>query len=106
MHTIPQSFLDQARARGHPIAMSPEKPGFVTNLNYDTMAWGEGWQYTVPPQVDLHKFLSNSKHNVQVCDRWVVNKAAMVANALFNGVGLESWEACTVLPLLLVLHCA
>ena len=50
----------------------------MDNLNYDTTAWGEGWIYTVPPQVDMHKFLTGGKHNVQICDRWMQDKAPMV----------------------------
>ena len=58
MGLIPQSFYDAAVARHHPIALEPESSAPVTAVGYDTLNWGEGWRYTVPPKVDTKKWLT------------------------------------------------
>jgi hypothetical protein len=67
------------------IAMEPEGPTPLSALSYDTLGWGEGWTYQVPPQLDAMKFLSLGKHQVNICDRWQQNKAKMAGTAWFNG---------------------
>ena len=32
------------------------------------------------------------KHQTNICDRWNQNKAGLASTALFNGIGMESWE--------------
>ena len=59
---------------------------------YDTLTWGEGWQYTLPPKIDTKKWLTNGKHQTNICDRWAQNKVAMAGTAMINGIGMESWE--------------
>ena len=50
------------------------------------------YRYTLPPMVDTKKWLTNGKHNTNICDRWQQNKFTMAATAWISGIGLESWE--------------
>ncbi len=54
------------------------------------MTWG---QYTFPfiPMVDRYKWLE-TRHMVNISDRWALDKTNDLQYAFFNGVGWESWE--------------
>ena len=82
MSYIPESFYSAGLARKHPIAMEAEAEAPITELGYDTLNWGEGWQYTLPPRVDNMKWLSGGKHQVNICDRWNQNKATLAVRCL------------------------
>ena len=91
MKLIKQEFYDAGIARNHPIAMEPEGTAPLDAVAYDTLNWGEGWKYTVPPKIDTKKWLTNGKHQTNICDRWDQNKVAMAGTAMINGIGMESW---------------
>jgi len=55
MKLIPQAFYDAGMQRHHPIAMEPESQAPLSALAWDTVNWGEGWQYTMPPKIDTKK---------------------------------------------------
>jgi hypothetical protein len=74
------------------LANRPVSAGAVRAVAYDTLTWGEGWQYTLPPKVDTKKWLTYGKHQTNICDRWAQNKVAMAGTAMINGIGMESWE--------------
>ena len=38
------------------------------------------------------RYLTYGKHQVNICDRWNQNKVGLATTALFNGIGMESWE--------------
>jgi formylglycine-generating enzyme required for sulfatase activity len=59
-------------------------------LSWDVMNWG---QYAFPfiPMVDRYKWLE-SRHMVNISDRWALDKTNDLQYAFFNGVGWESWE--------------
>ena len=92
MKLIPQAFYDAGMRRQHPIAMEPESQAPLSALAWDTINWGEGWQYTMPPKIDTKKYLSLGKHQTNICDRWQQNKATMAGTAWLSGIGMESWE--------------
>ena len=54
------------------------------------MTWG---QYSFPfiPMVDRYKWLE-TRHMVNISDRWNTDKTNDLQFAFFNGVGWESWE--------------
>jgi formylglycine-generating enzyme required for sulfatase activity len=54
------------------------------------MNWG---QYNFPfiPMVDRYKWLE-TRHMVNISDRWAQDKTSDLQYAFFNGVGWESWE--------------
>jgi len=89
---IPQAFRTASDALGHPLALEPEHamPAPFEDLSWNNLTWGY-WQYSTAPMVSAFKWLE-SRHMVNVCDRWNRSKVDNLQYAFFNGVGYESWE--------------
>jgi iron(II)-dependent oxidoreductase len=88
---FPLPFVTASDAQHHPLAMEPE--GGVSNdslLAWNTMSWGY-WKYDAEPKISRYKWLE-TRHMVNVCDRWAKNKTDNLQYAFFNGAGYESWE--------------
>jgi iron(II)-dependent oxidoreductase len=87
---VPLGFVTAAEAVGHPLAFEPEGSPSDEALSWDVMNWG---QYTFPfiPTVDRYKWLE-TRHMVNISDRWALDKTNDLQFAFFNGVGWESWE--------------
>jgi len=87
---IPLGFSLAAEAIGHPLAMQPEINPSDEALAWNVMTWG---QYNFPfiPMVDRYKWLE-TRHMVNISDRWNPDKTDDLQFAFFNGVGWESWE--------------
>jgi iron(II)-dependent oxidoreductase len=89
---LPRTFQMSADAAGHPLVLEPEHamPLPYEALAWNTMTWGY-WQYPAAPMVSALKWLE-TRHMVNVCDRWSRSKIDNLQYAFFNGVGYESWE--------------
>jgi formylglycine-generating enzyme required for sulfatase activity len=87
---VPLGFSLAAEAIGHPLAFEPESSPSDEALSWNVMTWG---QYTFPfvPMVDRFKWLE-TRHMVNISDRWAQDKTNDLQFAFFNGVGWESWE--------------
>jgi formylglycine-generating enzyme required for sulfatase activity len=87
---VPQGFSLAADAIGHPLVFQPEGGPSDEALSWNIMTWG---QYTFPftPMVDRYKWLE-TRHMVNISDRWNTDKISDLQFAFFNGVGWESWE--------------
>jgi formylglycine-generating enzyme required for sulfatase activity len=87
---VPLGFSQAAEAIGHPLAFEPEQSPSDEDLSWDVMNWG---QYNFPfiPMVDRYKWLE-TRHMVNISDRWAKDKTDDLQYAFFNGVGWESWE--------------
>jgi formylglycine-generating enzyme required for sulfatase activity len=87
---VPQGFTLAAEAINHPLAFQPELGPSDEALSWNVMNWG---QYTFPfiPMVDKYKWLE-TRHMVNISDRWERDKTGDLQFAFFNGVGWESWE--------------
>jgi gamma-glutamyl hercynylcysteine S-oxide synthase len=87
---VPLGFSLAAEAIGHPLAFEPEGSPSDEDLSWDVMNWG---QYNFPfiPMVDRYKWLE-TRHMVNISDRWAQDKTSDLQFAFFNGVGWESWE--------------
>ncbi|MGA7257990.1 MAG: SUMF1/EgtB/PvdO family nonheme iron enzyme [Terracidiphilus sp.] len=87
---VPLGFSLAADKLGHPLAFEPEGSPSDEALAWNVMTWG---QYTFPfvPMVDRFKWLE-TRHMVNISDRWNQDKTADLQFAFFNGVGWESWE--------------
>ena len=89
---LPLDFRQASDATGHPLAFQPE--GAPENpaeaLAWNNMSWGY-WKYPFVPMISLYKWLE-SRHMVNVCNRWARDKTDDLQYAFFNGVGYESWE--------------
>ena len=87
---VPLGFTTAAEAIGHPLAFQPESSPSDEALSWNVMTWG---QYSFPftPMVDRYKWLE-TRHMVNISDRWATDKTSDLQFAFFNGVGWESWE--------------
>jgi formylglycine-generating enzyme required for sulfatase activity len=87
---VPLGFSLAADAIGHPLVFQPEGGPSDEALSWNIMTWG---QYTFPftPMVDRYKWLE-TRHMVNISDRWNTDKISDLQFAFFNGVGWESWE--------------
>jgi formylglycine-generating enzyme required for sulfatase activity len=87
---VPLGFSLAAEAIGHPLAFEPETSPSDEALAWNVMTWG---QYSFPfiPMVDRYKWIE-TRHMVNISDRWAEDKTNDLQFAFFNGVGWESWE--------------
>jgi gamma-glutamyl hercynylcysteine S-oxide synthase len=87
---VPLAFSLAADHVGHPLAFEPEGSPSDEALAWNVMTWGQ-YKFQFVPQVDKYKWLE-SRHMVNISDRWARNKTDDLQFAFFNGVGWESWE--------------
>ena len=87
---VPLGFSLAADKTGHPLVFQPEGGPADEALSWNVMTWG---QYSFPfsPMVDRYKWLE-TRHMVNISDRWNEDKTSDLQFAFFNGVGWESWE--------------
>jgi len=87
---VPQGFSVATEKIDHPLAFQPEDSPSDEALAWNVMNWG---QYTFPfiPAVDRFKWLE-TRHMVNISDRWNPDKTDDLQFAFFNGIGWESWE--------------
>ena len=87
---VPRAFRIASDQTGHPIALEPEGGPSDEALQWNNLTWGY-WRYPFVPMISRYKWLE-SRHMVNVCDRWNHDKTDNLQYAFFNGVGYESWE--------------
>jgi formylglycine-generating enzyme required for sulfatase activity len=87
---VPLAFSVASEKVGHPLAFEPEGSPADEAAAWDVMTWGQ-YKFPFAPEVDRFKWLE-SRHMVNVSDRWNRNKTDDLQFAFFNGVGWESWE--------------
>ena len=88
---IPYTFRKASDDLGHPLALEPELgPASDEMLKWNNMTWGY-WKYGFVPTVSRYKWLE-TRHMVNVSDRWAHDHTDDLQFAFFNGVGFESWE--------------
>ena len=87
---VPLAFSLAAEKAGHPLAFEPEGSPADEAVAWDVMTWGQ-YEFPFAPEVDRFKWLE-SRHMVNISDRWNRNKTDDLQFAFFNGVGWESWE--------------
>jgi len=100
MTWFPLVFRTTSDAAGHPLVlqaqMLPNSPG--EELVWHNFAWNDwidqtdhGWKYPFTPLVIAAKWLE-SRHMINVTDRWARDKTDVFQHAFFNGVGYENME--------------
>jgi formylglycine-generating enzyme required for sulfatase activity len=88
---IPREFLAASQAQAYPLVLEPENHLQQDEMLWsNTMSWGY-WRYQPVPVVSKYKWLE-SRHMVNVCERWAQDRTDGLQAAFFNGVGYESWE--------------
>ena len=87
---VPLAFSLAADKVGHPLVFEPEGGPSDEALAWNLMTWGQ-YSYPFVPMVDKYKWLE-TRHMVNISDRWKRDKTDNLQFAFFNGVGWESWE--------------
>ena len=89
---VPRAFSDAAEKIGHPLAFEPEGSPSDEALAWNVLTWGQyGGQFNFVPGVDRFRWLE-TRHMVNISDRWARTKTDDLQYAFFNGEGWESWE--------------
>ncbi len=87
---VPLGFSLAAEKIGHPLVFQPEGSPSDEALAWNVMNWGQ-YNFPLVPMVDKYKWLE-TRHMVNISDRWNEDKTSDLQFAFFNGVGWESWE--------------
>ncbi|HXR39603.1 MAG TPA: SUMF1/EgtB/PvdO family nonheme iron enzyme [Terracidiphilus sp.] len=87
---VPQGFPLAAEKSGHLLVFEPEGGPNDEDVSWNLMTWGY-YDYPFVPMIDKYKWLE-TRHMVNVCDRWNLDHTSNLQYAFFNGVGWESWE--------------
>lgn len=87
---VPLAFSLAADKTGHTLAFEPEGGPADEALAWNVMTWGQ-YKFPFTPLVDKYKWLE-TRHMVNISDRWNRDKTDDLQFAFFNGVGWESWE--------------
>ena len=72
------------------MVFEPEGGPNDEDVSWNLMTWGY-YDYPFIPMIDRYKWLE-TRHMVNVCDRWNLDHTSNLQYAFFNGVGWESWE--------------
>jgi iron(II)-dependent oxidoreductase len=87
---VPRAYVEAAEKMGHPLVFQPEGGPHDEAVSYDLMTWGQ-FKFPFVPRVDRYKWLE-TRHMVNISDRWNRDKTNDLQFAFFNGIGWESWE--------------
>ena len=87
---VPLAFSRAAIDIKHPLAFEPEITPHDEALAWNVLTWGQ-YQFPFEPRIDKFKWLE-TRHMVNISDRWNHEKTDDLQFAFFNGVGWESWE--------------
>jgi len=87
---VPLAFSLASDQVGHTLVFQPEGGPSDEALAWNVMTWGQ-YKHPFVPEVDKYKWLE-SRHMVNISDRWARSKTDDLQFAFFNGVGWESWE--------------
>ena len=88
---VPLAFSLAAEKVGHPLAFEPEGGLSDEALAWDVMSWGYYPKFPFVPQVDRFRWL-DTRHMINISDRWNRSKTDDLQFAFFNGEGWVSWE--------------
>jgi iron(II)-dependent oxidoreductase len=102
MSLIPEAFYRASVAAGRPAAMQAEDGAKLQSLKWTTLGWGEagGWGSLPargPPMVPAYRWLQ-PRRMTNICRRNDVDRNTALQHALFNGMGIESWENVCLRP--------
>ncbi|MBS1604671.1 MAG: SUMF1/EgtB/PvdO family nonheme iron enzyme [Bacteroidetes bacterium] len=92
MFGVTEDFLQACDSLQYPLVLQPEVAiNQLKMTEWNQMSWGYFWKYEYIPGVSVPKWLE-PKHQVQVTNRWIVDKTDDLQYAFFNGVGYNAWE--------------
>jgi formylglycine-generating enzyme required for sulfatase activity len=97
---VPLVFSQAAEQLHHPLAFQPQLFPSDEALAWNVLSWWEDdaakWEGLAKheqllPKINRFKWLE-SRHMVNITDRWSRDKNGDLQQAFFNGIGFESWE--------------
>jgi hypothetical protein len=88
---LPRAYRTASDKTGHPVILQPEGPPQADEgLIWNNQSWGS-FTFTFVPAVSKLKWLE-SRHMINISDRWARDKTNDLQFAFFNGIGWEGWE--------------
>lgn len=96
LETVPSEFRKTSDDRGLPLALEPQFQPRDESLAWTHLSWNdwvtwEGKQYPFIPMVSKSKWME-SRHTVNVTDRFTRDKTDSLQHAFFNGQGYATLE--------------
>jgi formylglycine-generating enzyme required for sulfatase activity len=96
LESVPPQFRQASDAIGHPLALEPQFQPRDESLAWTNISWNdwvtwEGKPYPFIPMVSRAKWME-SRHSVNVTDRFTRDKTDSLQHAFFNGQGYASLE--------------
>ena len=96
LESVPPQFRQASDAGGHPLALEPQFQPRDESLAWTNLSWNdwvtwEGKPYPFIPMVNKNKWME-SRHTVNVTDRFTRDKTDSLQHAFFNGQGYASLE--------------
>jgi formylglycine-generating enzyme required for sulfatase activity len=96
LETVPPQFRQASDANGHSLALEPQFQPRDESLAWTNLSWNdwvtwEGKPYPFVPMVSRTKWLE-SRHTVNITDRFTRDKSDSLQHAFFNGQGYASLE--------------
>jgi len=96
LESVPAQFRQASDAIGYPLALEPQFQPRDESLAWTNISWNdwvtwEGKQYPFIPMVSRTKWME-SRHAVNVTDRFTRDKTDSLQHAFFNGQGYASLE--------------
>ncbi len=89
---VSEDFYQYTKSENYPLAFQPELS--VSNLKmleWNRLSWGYFFNYEQTPGVSIYKWLE-PQHQVNITNRWAIDKTFDLQWAFFNGVGYNAWE--------------
>ncbi|KAE9041334.1 hypothetical protein PR002_g4503 [Phytophthora rubi] len=87
MYGVPKSFYNCSK----PLVAAPEGGVPTAFLSHNPMSWGYYFGFSHFPPVARPKYLE-SRHMVQLCARWSLDRTNELLMSFFNGAGYVVWE--------------
>jgi len=92
MFGVSDDFYRASQHENYPLAWQPEQSlGNLKMIEWNRLSWGYFWGYEYKPGVSVYKWFE-PRHQVNITNRWAVNKTDDLQSAFFNGIGYNSWE--------------
>ncbi len=96
LDSVPHQFRQASDEIGHPLALEPQFQPRDESLAWTNLSWNdwvtwEGKQYPFIPMVSKTKWME-SRHTVNVTDRFTRDKTDSLQHAFFNGQGFATLE--------------
>jgi gamma-glutamyl hercynylcysteine S-oxide synthase len=96
LETVPPQFRQASDAAGHPLALEPQFQPRDESLAWTNISWNdwvtwEGKPYPFIPMVNKDKWME-TRHTVNITDRFTRDKADSLQHAFFNGQGYATLE--------------